>query len=161
MSDSTLVTTLVSAGVGAVVAFIGAFSASRLEFRRKIDETLRTSREQPYVELWKLTRAFQQSPRARITYATTKDFHESVADWYYTTGGWLLSRQAHDAYVGLQRVVAATLRSAASSNEPSDFDQNELRSKASVLRTELTVDLLSRSRAKRNRRVRPKTVVDQ
>jgi hypothetical protein len=148
-------------GIGTVIlsAFIGALASSVVSLvtyylgtRTSIDESLRAKREVVYSELWNLTSVTPMWPRSlNVTYQNVFDLSRDLKDWYYTQGGLYFSELSKDAYGDLQEEVNRVITSEGGIPPPSDnviSDENydAIRDKASALRTELTEDLISRSR---------------
>lgn len=110
MAEPALTTTVLSAGVGAVVGFLSAAGKSYLDSRRKVDEDLRTRRSDPYQELWNKTQRFQLWPRKEAFYTEVEEFQSQLASWYYHSGGMLLSKSSQRAYQGLQKQLTLIIR---------------------------------------------------
>lgn len=142
-----LLTVVVSAAVGAVVAYLGAFWQSRLQGRRVIHERVHASRARLYPEAWRLTGSFPRRPRTTAsTYDSLADLAVQLRDWYYEEGGLYLSGGSRRAYSDWQDVADGVLAARHDTSELSDHHYELVRGAGSQLRTMLTRDLLSRSR---------------
>jgi hypothetical protein len=85
---SEIVTVIVSAAVGALVAYLGSIWQTRLEARRVIHERVHESRVRLYPAAWKLTGAFPRRPRTEsMTYDSLFEVSVQLRDWYYAEGG--------------------------------------------------------------------------
>lgn len=139
---------IISAAVGAVVAYAGAVWQTRLEARRFIHERVHENRVRLYPEAWKLTGVLPLRPRDEsLTYESLSALAMSLRDWYYAEGGMYLSGGARRAYSTCQDTLEDTRKSGASNTELSEGDYERARKACSTFRSWLTRDLLSRSRA--------------
>jgi hypothetical protein len=139
-------TTLISALVGAVVSFLGALFTSALGARSRIDEQLRSIRVELYEPLWKATKLLPKWPRARGV--TRGDLHRlatELRDLYFNRAGMYLSKGSMRAYRALQDTIGP-LAKAEDTTSLQDPEYDKAREACSRLRSELTADLLSRSR---------------
>jgi len=137
----------VSAGIGAVVAFLGAAGKNYLDSRREVDISLRSQREPTYKDLWQMTRRFQTWPPSPVSYADGENFQSQLTDWYYGGGGLYLSRASQRQYQGLQEALAeviATTPVGKRATAMEDPQRRVIRDRCSSLRTALTDDLLTR-----------------
>jgi hypothetical protein len=139
-------TVIIAAAVGGIVSYIGAIVKSSFASRAKVDETLRNQRLEVYKPLWKLTGVLPKWPKSdEATYEMMEGFSKGLRDWYFETGGIYLSAAAREAYGNLQNRLALIQKEGKKGKL--DEDCYELtRKQCSLLRTELTNDLLSRSR---------------
>jgi hypothetical protein len=147
MAAISLSQAAVSAGIGAIVAFVGAAGKTFIDSRRSIDQSLRTRREPAYQRLWEMTRLFQAWPRADVTYADMRNLQSAITEWYYTDGGLVVSRSTQRAYSSVQENLATALSTVEDQNMTTaipDEDWQRVRDAFSRLRTALTDDLLSR-----------------
>ena len=94
--------------------------------------------------LWTLTEAFPRYPaRKPVSYDALLPFSESLRDWYFRTGGILLSVHARDAYFAVQGELRLHIDKRRT-DRLEDEVYDAIRDRCSDLRTELTDDLLSR-----------------
>ena len=157
MAEPALTTTVLSAGVGAVVGFLSAAGKSYLDARRKVDEDLRTRRSSPYQELWNNTQRFQPWwPRKEASYTQVEEFQRQLASWYYDSGGMLLSKSGQRAYQRLQEQLTPIIRVGEGMTDEKrnttpipEKDWTAVEVRCSRLRAALTDDLLSRRSGRR------------
>lgn len=150
MAEPALTTTVLSAGVGAVVGFLSAVVKSYLDARRKVDEDLRERRNLVYQELWSKTESFRPWPQQKASYTDVEDFQGQLADWYYHKGGMLLSKSGQRAYQRLQERLTyiilvgerMTVEQRNTTHIPKE-DWIDVELSCSRLRAALTDDLLS------------------
>ncbi|HYU25504.1 MAG TPA: hypothetical protein VEO74_09895 [Thermoanaerobaculia bacterium] len=128
----------------AIVAAFTAFVTAAFESRRKIDNAVRDKRIETYPRLWEETSLAPRWPEADVTYSQLRPASERLRDWYYFHGGMYLSSQARVAYGRLQRRLGEL--SSKSDRALDAFDYRKVRNACSALRSELTTDLLSRTR---------------
>jgi len=142
-----LPTIIISAIVGAVVSYAGAILNNVLGARAKIDESLRSDRIREYKVLWKKTGLLPKWPRSvNVTYEKLTDLTNELQDWYFDKGGMFLSVQARKAYGDLQEEINRVV-TVKSTGQVSKEHYEQVMTRCSALRTELTNDLLSRRRA--------------
>jgi hypothetical protein len=133
--------------IGVVTGFLGALLKSWLDSRLKLDEGTRKERWEVYKKLWNLTKCVPKWPRDdSLIYAGLLDFSGKCRDWYFTEGGYHLSRPAQKAYARMQDVVGAALEGKAPAAKVAELDYNRAQKACSALRTQLTLDLHSRNR---------------
>jgi hypothetical protein len=156
MVEPALTTTVLSAGVGAVVGFLSAVGKNYLDARRKVDEDLRTRRSSPYQELWNKTQSFQLWPRREAFYSEVEEFQRQLASWYYDTGGMLLSNRGQRAYQRLQERLTPVIRVGREMTDDKrnmtsipEKDLTAVEARCRRLRAALTDDLLSRRSGRR------------
>jgi hypothetical protein len=127
-------------------AFLGALISHFLIARRGLDLALYKQRGEAYKPLWEKTSALPRWPqRTGITYSQLQTLSEEFRDWYYFVGGMYLSDSARKAYGNLQEALNHPTR-APSPMSLTPLDYTLLQNLCSILRTELTHDLLSRKR---------------
>ncbi|HXH14462.1 MAG TPA: hypothetical protein VNP04_32445 [Alphaproteobacteria bacterium] len=120
---------------------------SALAMATTVDTDLRARRITAYSELWKKTCALPQWPRNReLTYQDLRSLTDDFRKWYFETGGMYLSTKAREAYGEVQESLASVLEKARD-GRVIDSDYDAIRGKCSMLRAELTRDLLSRREA--------------
>ncbi len=147
-----MVSVAVSAGIGAVVAFIGSAAKSYVDARRAIDVSLRQQREPAYRELWTQTRLFQPWPPTPASYADVGTFRDELTAWYFRGGGLYLSTASQSAYGHLQAAISDVIEAPGTDQQTAEVLDPQWASilgRCSALRTELTNDLLSRRSARR------------
>ena len=152
MASASLVSVALSAGIGAVVAFVGSVAKSYVDARRAIDVSLRQQREPAYRELWELTRMFQPWPPSSASYADVGTFRDDLAAWYFRGGGLYLSTASQGAYGRLQAAISDVIEAPGADQQTAkvlDTEWAPILDRCSALRTELTNDLLSRRSARR------------
>jgi len=115
----------------------------QLEFSADIDIHLRDIRISVYTELWKKTELLPKWPRSpNVTYEKLTEFSNGLMDWYFQGGGMYLSEDTRDSYNDLQETISITVQGRSGNITDDNYDR--IRSKCSVLRTEITNDILSR-----------------
>jgi len=112
-----------------------------------IDTDLREKRLAVYKDLWQKMGILSKWPKNEdLTYGTLQQLCREFRDWYFNEGGIFLSSSARKAYGDLQdRLVKVFVKNAADKVEPADYE--DIRLQCSVLRSEITNDLLSRKSA--------------
>lgn len=143
----SILTVVVSSLIGGFVAYVGAVINSSLAMRSQIDQSLRDARTNVYKDLWRRTGLLPQWPKSSdVTYAKLSDFSRDLRHWYFTEGGIYLSSESRAMYGRLQEIVTVVLQDAGQ-GRITDEEYVRIREACSLLRTELTRDLLSRRRA--------------
>jgi hypothetical protein len=137
----TITTILTSAATGAIAAYV----TTLFESRRKIDDSVRDARLKTYPQLWNETGLVPRWPKAEVTYDELHSLSMRFQEWYYNSGGMYLSRQARQAYGTLQELITR-LCAPPKKERLTDPHYDEVRDAASVLRNELTNDLMTRTR---------------
>lgn len=133
--------------IGVVTGFLGALLKSWLDSRLKLDEETRKERWEVYKKLWTLTKCVPKWPREEnLTYGTLLKFSAKCRDWYFSEGGFHLSKPARAAYGRMQDVVGAALKEKAAAAKVEEPDYDRVQQAGSALRTQLTLDLHSRQR---------------
>lgn len=122
-----------------------------IEFSTQIDVHLREQRIKVYGTIWQATSILPRWPRAtNVTYADIVRFSEGLRSWYFAEqGGMWLSTSARQAYGNLQETIWQILPQRSEGTISQD-DYEAILAKCSLLRTELTNDLVSRRAAPRN-----------
>ena len=151
-----LITIVVSAAVGAVVAYLGAIWQTRLEARRFIHESIHENRVRLYPNAWEITGELPLRPITKAqTYKSVTTLAIKLRDWYYSGGGMYLSGEARRAYSACQDTLYEITERCADDVKLSDVDYEKARKACSFFRTWLTRDILSRSRAPMGRKWDP------
>ena len=145
--------------VGGLAGWLGSVLQARLnkamDTSAAIDVDLRNRRIAVYQDLWKMTRLLPKWPRNQeLQYADLEALSARLRDWYFSGNGMYLSRATHQhGYSPLQDALAQVLKSkpsgAVPSTEPNDVYEF-VRARCSRLRTELTLDIESRSSRRRS-----------
>lgn len=101
-----------------------------------------------------------------IKYSELLDCSHDLKDWYFDGGGLFLTSESRNAYFSIQEEITEKIlkKDFGSKNEKlkekvSSDDYESVRKEMSILRTELTNDLLSRERnifMKKNEKDNPK-----
>ena len=137
-------TVIISSFVGAAVSYIGAVVKSALDFRSKVDESLIKTRTDIYKNLWKMTALLPKWPREEnVTYEQVENLSKKFRQWYFDEGGIYLSRKAQKAYARMQDTISSVINTRRA-GVIAEKDYDAIRDKCSMLRTEITKDLLSR-----------------
>jgi hypothetical protein len=148
VADPSFAATALSAGVGAVVAFIGAAGKNFLDARRKVDEDLRTRRDAAYAELWGYTQSFRRFPECDASYAKVEDLQRDLMGWHYQGGnGLYLSHGSQAAYAKLHKALKKAAATRGDKQLAANLSKDKLekiRERCEGLHGSLTNDLLSR-----------------
>jgi hypothetical protein len=144
---STEMTTAAIAGTAALLtAVVGGLITGATNARAQAGEDLRTARLESYPALWLLTGVLPEWPRVTITHGDLWNLHQRLAEWYFRTGGYLLSENSRARYGELQghldKLMPAEPAESSVSLDEDTYD--EVRESCSALRTALTEDLESR-----------------
>lgn len=145
----SIATVVVSAIVGAVVAFVGAYTQKIIDARGVISQEVRNERQAVYQTLWKNTELLPMFPKnSTATYRQLHNLTRTCRDWYFREGGIYLSEEAQRAYRTAQKIMCDAVNAKPTELDTplSDADYESSRSALSALRTELTKDLASRKR---------------
>jgi hypothetical protein len=141
-----LETTVIPALVGAAVSFAGALITSAVAARSRIDDQLRSTRIHVYKPLWRATKRLPKWPRA--TGVTRGDMYQlsvELRDWYFDMAGMYLSNRSMRAYRELQGEITLVAKPD-DKTALTDLEYDKVRDACSHMRSELTADLVSRSR---------------
>ena len=133
---------------GALVAAFAVWWQSWIGAHAKIDEGLREMRRVAYKVLWERTGLVPKYPKASdVTYGKLVGLSEAMRDWYFASGGMYLTAEARSAYGESQKLIQSLTEGKTLDAVVSPDDYDRLQERFSALRTELTVDLLSRERS--------------
>ena len=114
------------------------------QYAMSVDLDLRKSRSASYAELWIQTEKIPKWPKnVALTYAEFILVSAALRDWYFGSGGILLSRSAQGAY----RTAQTTITTAISTRAHGKLDTKNydlVQDALSSLRSELTDDFLTR-----------------
>ncbi len=147
-SVDSIATVVVSAVIGAAVAYVGSVWQARLAARRVIHERVHESRARLYPIAWKITGRLPRRPRTEEhTYKTLKTLAIDLRDWFYEEGGMYLSGGSRDEYSEFLDVMEKLTTDNSGEDVVREQDYERARRAGSSLRDWMTKDLLSRSRA--------------
>jgi hypothetical protein len=133
--------------IGVVTGFLGALLKSWLDSRLRLDEETRKERWRVYKLLWTSMKAVPKWPRdTELTNENLLDFSRGCRDWYFSTGGFYLSRSAQRAYGRMQDAIKEVTTKKDITARVEDTEYDHVQEACSALRTQLTKDLLSRQR---------------
>jgi hypothetical protein len=133
---------------------------SAIEFASTVDLDLRKARIAAYQPLWKLTDVLPSWPRNQnVTYGELDQFSTDMREWYFGQGGLYLSEPSMKAYRELQDKIWSVLEplkkreedyksrvQGAEARDP-ESHYDSIRFNCSRLRSNLTIDILSRREA--------------
>jgi hypothetical protein len=151
--NETIITGIVSAFSGGLIAYVFAVFKLRKEFEFKYDTDLRDKRITQYLELWKLLEDLAKYARPKaLTFTDLELLTTSLREWYFQKGGLFLSDNSRDCYFDLQDAIKNVLvaNSEAKETEIAEQTYESLRSVGSNLRTALAQDVGTRKAAKLN-----------
>jgi hypothetical protein len=138
---------VVAAAVGAVTSYLATRAQETLGARRQIDVRVLRTRLRSYPELWRYSSAVPRWPRnSKLTYEQLEVLSKQFRAWYFESGGMYLSRNARKAYGAAQESLASCLDGAKPDERVTSEDYDRVQIALSALRTELTRDVLSRTR---------------
>lgn len=122
-----------------------------VELSTQIDVHLREQRIAVYKTIWQATSILPRWPRAtNVTYSDILHFSEKLRSWYFDEqGGMWLSTSARKAYGELQDKIWEIL-SKRLEGKIEDGEYDAILDQCSLLRKELTNDLVSRRAAPSN-----------
>ena len=118
------------------------------DYRIVVLKALWDKRFESYQKMFTLTSFLPLYPkRAEVTYGDILDESAKMRDWYFENGGLVLSKKARDQYFEAQRKIQAILKREQDGRlRVKNEDYEEIRRSFSLFRTEMTSDLMSRSR---------------
>jgi hypothetical protein len=119
------------------------------DYKAMVLKLLWAKRYKTYRKLLRLTGLLPLYPHpATITYQEILNQSERMRDWYFSEGGLLLSRKARDKYFVAQKKIKEIVgdRKGINLNESLQEDYETIGMLLSEVRTELTNDLMSRTR---------------
>ncbi len=142
---------LISLATGIAGTYLGAILKFRNDLKAKYDDDLRKMRICAYRKLWELTEPFAiYSPPGLLTYDELKEMSSKKREWYFRTGGWLLSSNCRDSYFSFQKKIKEVLEIATQnhkdSNRLDDTVLDDLKPKCSELRTSICKDIGMRAK---------------
>jgi hypothetical protein len=133
--------------IGVVTGFLGALLKSWLDSRLLLDTETRKERWTVYKVLWDSMKAVPKWPRDReLTNEKLLVFSRTCRDWYFSTGGFYLSRPAQKAYGRMQDAITEVTAKKVITEPVEDDEYDLVQEACSALRTQLTKDLHSRQR---------------
>jgi len=144
--------------LGGLAGWLGSVLQTRLnkatDTSAVVDVDLRNRRIAVYQDLWQMTGLLPKWPRkSEVQYADLEELSTRLRDWYFSGNGMYLSRATHEhGYSPLQDTLMKVLANKPTGPIPNkNPDLYELvRARCSKLRTELTLDIESRSSRRRN-----------
>lgn len=146
MFPAKLIEPLITLIIGGV---LGGIIKSLLDYRSQVFSQLWSKRLDAYQELWKIMKQFPLWPRADdVTYLKLKTMSEQMRDWYFCTGGILMSEKTRALYGVLQeKINAGILKNKKPDENLVEKDEYDTIQKlCSSVRSEMAKDLLSRKK---------------
>ena len=146
--------------LGGLAGWLGSVLQARInratDTSAAIDIDLRNRRIAAYQDLWKMTRELPKWPRnEELQYSDLETLSSRLRDWYFSGNGMYLSRATHHkGYSPLQESLSKVLRDKpkpkglVSTEKPDHYEL--VRKRCSRLRTELTLDIESRTSRRRS-----------
>ena len=162
-----LATGVLAALVGGFAGFLTSVVSNLFERRRVIDESVRAARLEVYESLWHKFGYIPRWPAHAVTPAELQQLSVALRDWYFGAspetalaapgdggggaqpGGMYLSHKSRARYNAFQTAIEGLTGSTGgqAADEPLlQASYDELQTKVSDLRAEITEDLLSRRR---------------
>jgi len=133
--------------IGVVTGFLAGLFKSWLDSRLQLDAETRKERWEVYKKLWNMMAIVPKWPRdENLTYQQLIAFSGQCRDWYFTVGGFHLSRPSQKAYNAMQQTITDAAKGKAGTDKVKDDKYEGVQEKCSELRTQLTLDLHSRQR---------------
>jgi hypothetical protein len=136
-----------------ISTIIGGYFNMYQQYRGKVSEKIWDERYKVYPILWDLSKFVPKFPPIKgITYTKLNTLSESLREWYFVyKGGVLLSDNSKEAYINLQYEINKIINVAKNKDDEISMDgcHSEyylIQGYFSKLRTELTIDLMSRKR---------------
>jgi hypothetical protein len=132
--------------IGVVTGFLAGLLKAWLDSRMQLDAETRKERWEVYKKLWGMMAAVPKWPRdENLTYQQLIAFSGQCRDWYFTLGGFHLSRASQKAYNAMQQTITDAAEGKAGTDKVKD-EYDSIQETCSALRTQLTLDLHSRQR---------------
>lgn len=129
--------------------FLGGLVKSVLDYRSQVFGQLWEKRLIAYEGMWRIMKKFPKWPRAKgVTYRDVQEMSEAMKEWYFTSGGILMSNQTRDLYGALQEEINhGILRDSKLDQVKITYNEyDKIQKLCSQVRTEMTNDLLSRKK---------------
>ncbi len=141
----TLTQSLITLVIGGV---FGGIIKSVLDYRSQVFSHLWEKRFSAYGGIWKMMKLFPLWPRVEgVTYADLLAMSVEMRDWYFDSGGILMSESTRTAYGNLQEEINSGILAGKSLHEQLTREEyDSLQSLSSKTRSEMTKDLLSRKK---------------
>jgi len=133
--------------LGGILKHIFDSLKARRDYRFDSFAELNKIRWEAYRELWSISKLIPRWPRKeKVTLAELESTSVQLRDWYYDGGGILLTERAKSKYLKIQAELTKSIKDGeAKGSVEIDFDTYDYLHKVfSELRTELTIDLMSR-----------------
>ncbi|MEO8413093.1 MAG: hypothetical protein ABI472_05510 [Ginsengibacter sp.] len=142
----SLVPSLITLVIG---GFLGGLVKSLLDYRNQVFSQLWDKRLKAYTELWKIMGQFPLWPALDdVTYIKLFEMSKSMRDWYFGSGGILMSHETRTLYGDLQEDINARILKDKKNDEnlvrKDEYDT--VQKLCSLLRNGMTNDLLSRKK---------------
>ncbi len=147
----TILVAIVSLVAGIIGTYLSAILKFRNDLKAKYDEDLRKMRIESYKKLWEMTEPFAKySPPGPVRYLELKEMSSKMRQWYFKTGGWLLSENCRNSYFAFQEEIKKSLENQSANSTDGDSLTDpvfkNLREKSSALRTNICKDIGTRAR---------------
>jgi hypothetical protein len=130
-----------------VTGFVAGLFKSWLDSRLQLDAETRKERWEAYKKLWNRMTTVPKWPRdENLAYQQLIGFSGQCRDWYFTFGGFHLSRASQKTYNAMQQTITDAAEAKTATDKVSDPEYDHVQQACSALRTQLTLDLHSRQR---------------
>jgi hypothetical protein len=140
---SDLGAAIVTAVVAAVLGGVATYFTARRDLQLKFDASLRDLRIDAYTKLWKeLEKLAKYGRPDPLSKGEAQQLRDNLRDWYFNTGGLVLSTQTRQDYFTLLDALEVVIDG--SDNIFGDEDDEFLRVLGSRLRTAMTRDVGTR-----------------
>ena len=142
----TITTSLVTLVVG---GFLGGLVKSALDYRSHVFSDLWDKRFNAYKELWRIMGQIPRWPRLDdVSYSKLFEMSKRMRDWYFNNGGLLMSEKTRKKYGDVQEEINDRVIKNKENNDSliGDEEYDKIQDLCSVLRGEMTKDLLSRKK---------------
>ncbi|MFL5739977.1 MAG: hypothetical protein ACJ75B_07160 [Flavisolibacter sp.] len=127
--------------------FLGGLVKSALDYRSKVFSLLWDKRMEAYQDLVKLLSRFPKWPRAEPVYSDLLHMSIDLKNWYFDTGGILMSKSTRLAFENLQIYITGLHELHKNSHAEKIQDEyNAVVDLCHLVRVEMTRDLLSRKK---------------
>jgi len=139
-----IIITILSFLIGGV---LGGFVQALYNYKKEILSIIWTKRFEEYKVVWELTGVLPKYPEDRdIRYTDIYSTCLQLKNWYFKSGGIILSKKSRIAYENLQKTLYAISNKQTGEKLTPD-DYSNLRAIFSLFRAELTSDLTSRNKS--------------
>lgn len=149
--DNQFVVLLVGGLLGGMLKYLFDLLKAKMDYRFDTFSELQKDRFEAYKKLWAISKIIPRWPRREhVTSAELENTSVLLRDWYYDTGGILLTERTKEKFLKIQaelnRYIAESENGGTLEIDHTIYDH--LHKVFSELRTELTIDLMSRERYK-------------